>query len=288
MADRSKYILVAGTLLIAVSNLSGNLSPALAAKSKIVRVRVQQTTKVEYTISYRFDKEKTEQDPDVVHEFGTTTFIAEKAELMDTYIDPRTKRREYIGTQANGLRTDRTTGSVAASGSLYVDDKDSIASSSYNVSSKSLTMNVYIPTLVGDATREVHLKFGATMAGQHGISFQFKDPEAAAAVAGLPKSQSVVTQELLGVSQGDPDFEKFTFAGLTELFGKPSPTAQPIAFQLSQSHPELLWLGLEPQERAGHYLQVRYDKTLTRFPGLVEHLTVSIDFGSPTFKPYKG
>jgi hypothetical protein len=168
---------------------------------------------------------------------------------------------------------------------VFVDVKDSVASSSYNVSSKKPILSVDIPNIVGTATREVRLSFGAVMGGQHNVDFRFKDPEAAAAVAGLPKGKSVVTQQLLGVSQGDPDFEKFTFKGKAELFGKPSPTDQPLVFQMAQLHPERLWLGLVADERAGHYLQVRYSQSLSRYPGSVEQLVVSVDVGNATFRP---
>jgi hypothetical protein len=132
-----------------------------STKPTVKRVRVQQTTKVEYSVAYRFDHEPTESDPTVIHETGITTFIAEKAELMDTYIDPNTKRREYISMNANGLRADRTTGQVNASHSVYLDDDKQTASSSYDVSSEDPIMSVYIPNLVGSATRELHLQFDA-------------------------------------------------------------------------------------------------------------------------------
>jgi hypothetical protein len=288
MAAKTKVILTTGALLLGVSNLS----PALAAKASktktVKRVRVQQTTKVEYTVSYRFDKEATEGDPDVLHQRETTQFMAERSELMDTYIDSRTKRREYIAIQANGLRTDRTVGSVTSSGSFDADLKDSIASTSHNVSSSSPKLLVSIPTIRGDATREIGLELEATMAGERNVDFRLKDPEAQAAVAGLPKGQSVITAEWAGVRQQDPNFDRFIFSSKAELFGKLSPTEQPIAFQLSQTAADRMWLGLEADERAGHYLALRYDRTISRFPGLSERLKVSIDFGSPTFRPYKG
>jgi hypothetical protein len=282
MSGTSKQLRWAGASLLAVLITS---SPVLAASSKAARVRVQVTTKVDYKITYFFEKTATQADPDVLRDQGVTHFVAEQSQLMDTFVDPRTKRREYLVVSAPGLRTDRTTGQVDASGDVFVDVKDSVASSSYNVSSKKPILSVDIPNIVGTATREVRLSFGAVMGGQHNVDFRFKDPEAAAAVAGLPKGKSVVTQQLLGVSQGDPDFEKFTFKGKAELFGKPSPTDQPLVFQMAQLHPERLWLGLVADERAGHYLQVRYSQSLSRYPGSVEQLVVSVDVGNATFRP---
>jgi hypothetical protein len=281
-------ILTTGALLLGMTNLSPALAAKVSKAGAAKRVRVQQTTKVEYTVSYRFDKEATESDPDVLHQVEQTQFVAERSDLIDTYIDPRTKRREYIAIQSNGLRTDRTVGSVNSSGSFDADLKDSIASTRHNVSSASPKLLVSIPTISGDATREIGLEFGATMAGQHSTDFRFKDPEAQAALAGLPKGQSVITAEWAGVRQQDPNFDKFIFASKAELFGKPSPTEQPIAFQLSQTAADRMWLGLGAEERGGHYLSLRYDNRISRFPGLSEHLIVSIDFGSPTFRPYKG
>lgn len=154
-----------GALALVLSNLSPAFEAkatktkeagktAKAATSKSARVRVQQTTKVEYTVTYRFEKEATESDPDVLRQEEQTKFVAERSDLMDTYVDSRTKRREYVAIQANGLRTDRTIGSVNSSGSFFGDVKDSIGSTKHNVSSISPKLLVSIPNITGDATRE--------------------------------------------------------------------------------------------------------------------------------------